>query len=260
MSQIPLNDDSTRPPFHGPKLLERALAVVRFAPVVKLTVDTSVIAELQDRFRTDFPLFERKSEGGVQIELQANGEVSQSAFEEQSLVFTTADRQAKAVVSSNFLALDVTQHGYSSWPWFIDTMRTLLRHLVDLAEPALVQRLGVRYLNTGPAEGEADPRNFCTRDLISVSGVEGLRAADLLWQFNVSEGHLVLRNGVMPPNSSYDPSFFAGRDASAWYLDIDVFSADQEPFDVDKMSESLFAQAKRLHAIYYWAMTREEKQ
>ena len=258
MSLIPLADDPTRGPYEGPRLLERAIAVVRFPPIMKLTADDLVISKLQDAIRHEYPFFERKIEGGVQMELQPDGQVKTNNFQETSLRFQNADKTRVVTIANSLLALDVQTDGYDNWQTFVTWMRELLKSLADVAAPSHVELLGVRYLNAAAVGGDSDPREICARELVSVSGVPGIQVADLLWQFDVPEGILILRNGLMPSMRTYDPSFFVPRERKTWYLDIDVARLELEKFDSDQISERLLAQAKRLYAIYYWAMKREE--
>ena len=259
MSQIPLRDDPTRPAFGGPRLLERALVAISFTPITRIATDPELVSMLQERLRHSYPFFRRQADPTMRVDLSPAGEVSMSRDEAISWHFADAEKGRSISLTQDLIAFDVREQSYDTWPSFIDAAREIFKHFADVMAPSHVVRQGVRYLNTGKVGGKKDPRSFCARELTSVSGSEDLELSDLMWHFNVEEGRMLLRNGLMPENASYDPSFFQPREEKTWYLDIDVFGSDFVPFDIDRIMDSLFQQAKRLHAVYYWAMTREDE-
>lgn len=257
MSDIPLRDDPTRPPFDGPRLLERAVVAVTFTPIAKIATDQNFVSAFQDRVRQKYPFFQRLVEPHVQIDLLQSGEIKQQQSENVTWQFTSADGHSTIALNQGLIAFDVQRDGYKSWPALSESVVHVLNDFFETMGPSHVVRIGVRYLNTGRAEGDQDPRLSCTKELVSISGMEGLRAADLLWHFDVKEGRMLLRSGMMPPNATYDPSFFAPRPQQTWYLDIDVMKDDLSDFSIKQISAALTEQAMRLHAVYQWAMTRE---
>lgn len=257
MAVIPLWDDPSRPPFEGRRLLERALVAVAFTPIARITSDTDFVSQLQDRLRHQYPFFRRQAEPNVRIDLLPTGEIRSEQEENVSWQFASADHNRTIVLNQSSISFDARAAGYTSWSSFIEAVREVLQHFADTMSPGHVVRLGIRYLNTGIASGVDDPRRFCAQELVSISGNEHLQIADLLWHFNVREGRMLLRNGLMPPKGTYDPSFFRPREDLTWYLDIDVVKEGLSSFSIDEISNSLYEQARRLHAVYYWAMTRE---
>lgn len=254
MTDIPLRDDLARPPYKGRTLIERVVAMVAFTPVAQLGVkDSEFAAAFQEVIRSDYPLFEAATDTFINVRLEA-GSVSSAPEERRKWLFRDIGKQWTIALTQDALILEGNREGYSTWPHFVARLSKLVSALKSTAQPSHVLRLGVRYLNTAPAEGDDDPRLVCANQLSSVTGNADVKLADLFWVMDVNEGELLLRSGVMPPNSSYDPAMFIQRDQKTWYLDIDVVSSNMIEFEPHAIEAQLRRQAGRAHAIYYWAM------
>ena len=255
MTKIPLRGDPSRPKYEGRRLLERALAVVHFSPVMSISDPSGQgVASFQESIRAIYPSVERTDEMVMRIDVQDSGPVNAKPEERIAWRFQDQEKLNFIILTQSSLAFEANQAGYVSWSDFLDKIGFLIDMVKKNFEPSFVERLGVRYLNAAPIEGGADPREYCVKDLVSISGNDDLKLADLFWSFDVDEGQLLLRCGLMPPSASYDPNFFRSRGSATWYLDIDVVHINTEPFDRDTIQKMLYNQARRLHAIYYWAI------
>jgi uncharacterized protein (TIGR04255 family) len=237
--------------------LERAISVVNFTPIVQIGQSNSpIVAAFQDAIREQYPLFEESVDSHFNVHVNPDGTIRSDQQEMRKAIFRDIDRHWTVSLTQGNLALDVGRTGYVSWADYGERLGFLLRQFQEVAKPSHVLRLGVRYLNAAPI-GSHDPRYECNSDLTSISGQEGLGIADLFWQFDIPEGRLLLRSGLMPAGISYDPNFFALRDEAFWYLDIDAVSEGTRPFEVRDIQSALIQQAKRLHCVYSWAMTKK---
>lgn len=254
MNEIPLRDDPARPPYNGRSLLERALAVIVFTPVAQLgTAESELVAIFQEAVRQEYPLFEAAIDTFLNVKVE-DGNVSSTPDVRRKWLFRDIEENWTVTLTQETLALEGNRSGYSDWPRFIQRLVWLVEQLQSTAKPTHVQKLGVRYLNTGPAHGDDDPRRICARQLTSITGNDDLVLADLFWVLNSNEGELLLRSGVMPAKASYDPLMFIPRDTDTWYLDIDVVNDHTFEFKPQVIESQLLQQASRLHAVYYWAM------
>ena len=254
MTDIPLRGDPARPPYNGRKLIERVVAMVAFTPIAQLGVKNSEFAAaFQEAIRRDYPLFEAAADTFINVQFEA-GAVSSAPEERRKWLFRDIDKQWTVALTQDALILDGNREGYSSWTNCVARLSALVTALQSTAQPSHVLSLGVRYLNTAPAEGEEDPRMVCAKQLTSVTGNADVKLADLFWVMDADEGELLLSNGVMPPNSSYDPTMFKQRNQKTWYLDIDVINSHMIEFEPHAIEAQLRRQASRAHAIYYWAM------
>jgi uncharacterized protein (TIGR04255 family) len=258
MDDIPLRGDPRRPAFKGRSLLERAVAAVLFSPVAQLGIKGSELAAaFQEEIRHKYPLLEEAVDTFLNVNVD-DGKVSSGQEERRKWIFRDIDKHWTVVLMQDTIALEGRAAGYSTWGDFVARLVELLAALQKTAAPSHVLRLGVRYLNTGPASGDDDPRRVCAKQLVSITGSDDLQLADLFWVMSVDEGGLFLRSGVMPPGNSYDPSMFEPRDMATWYLDIDVSNSETFSFEPDAIEAQLLRQASRLHAVYYWAMPTGE--
>lgn len=254
MTDIPLRDDPARPPYKGRRLIERVVAMVAFTPIAQLGMkDSQFAVAFQEMIRRDYPLFEAVADTFVNVKLEA-GSVTSTPEERRKWLFRDINMQWTVALTQEALILEGTREGYTSWQSFVARLSALVTAFQSIAGPSHVLRLGVRYLNTALAEGEDDPRLVCAKQLTSITGNADVKLADLFWVMDASEGELLLRTGVMPPNSSYDPSMFTPRDQKTWYLDIDVINSHMIEFEPSAIEAQLRNQARRAHAIYYWAL------
>ena len=259
MSEIPLHDDSAREPYSGKVLLERALAMVAFAPIVQLGMeDNSLIADFQQRIRRDYPLFDAAVDNMINVRIEGDGAVKAAPETRRKWLFRDIEKNWTITLTQEGLSLLGNAAGYTSWSNFVERLGGLVRALQATAQPSHCVSLGVRYLNTGPTGGDDDPRLDCAKELTSITGNAHLNLSDLFWIFDAREGNLLLRSGVMPPHNSYDPNMFEPRDAASWYLDIDVINRDPMEFERQAIEDKLRQQASRAHAVFYWAMPGRE--
>lgn len=257
---VPLRGEPISVPFTGRRLLERALVVVRFTPVLKIADESgSGIAAFQDAIRPLYPLAELEHEAMMRFEIQADGTVHSAQEKQPVWRISDIDKAWRVSLSARSISLETNGDNYSNWPDFAGRIGALVAAVAEHFEPSHTQYVGVRYLNAAPVGGDSDPRHDCARELVSITGNDDLEMADLLWRFRVDEGYMILRSGVMPPNGTYDPNLYIPRTEPNWYLDIDVANADTYEFEAQKINAAILAQVRRLHAVYLWAMKGEAR-
>ena len=252
---IPLRGEHIPKPFTGRRLLERALVVVRFTPVLKIAEESGMgIAAFQEAVRSLYPLAELEREAVLRLEVKPDGSFGSAPETQPVWRLFDIERAWRVSLTPRSIALETSGETYSDWPDFSKRIGFLVAAVAEHFSPSHRQYIGVRYINAAPVGGVDDPRAVCAPELVSITGSGDLELADLLWRFAVDEGHMVLRSGVMPSGSSYDPSSFEPREDPSWYLDIDVANAETYEFNADKINSSILAQVRRLHAVYLWAM------
>lgn len=255
MMKLPLRGDPSGSPFTGRRLIERALVVVRFTPVLKIGEESGAgIADFQEAVRTPYPLAELEKEAMIRLDIQSDGTVGSTQETQPVWRLSSIDKAWRVSLTPRSIALEVSGDYYQDWPDFSHRVTKLVEEVARHFIPGHRQYIGVRYINAAPVDNDQDPRLFCAQELVSITGNSDLEAADLLWHFSVDEGHMILRSGVMPAGGSYDPNVFAPRNAPHWYLDIDVGNAETGSFDAGDINSLILAQVKRVHAIYRWAM------
>lgn len=252
---LPLRGEPLSVPFTGRRLLERALVVVRFTPVLKIGEESGIgIAAFHEQIRSQYPLAELEHEAAMRLDLRPDGSIG--ATQESQPVWRLSDinKSWRISLTARSIALETNGETYKDWPDFAARISALVEAVDENFAPSHQQFIGVRYINSARVDNGADPRLDCAAELVSITGNEDLEVGDLLWRFAVDEGHMVLRSGVVPPGGSYDPNVFSPREEPTWYLDIDVVNADTNDFNADLINTSILAQVRRVHAVYLWAM------
>lgn len=226
--------------------LELVLCQVRWPQLAALQGDISEKAKLFGDLLTEFPLFSTTPD--MTIELTATGIVQSP----RGTVYqwSTPDRATSVTLTNSFVTLATKR--YEGYDAFGTRLRDVLTALEALNIP-LVDRVGVRYVNriVDPSKIEA------IADLVrpEILGHQALPAAtsevtliQALTQslFQVGDGHLQARSGVLPPGETLDPAIDP-LGTSSWLLDIDSFRQGENLFDV----EGVLAQAGKLSDAAY---------
>ncbi len=247
-----------RPPAEKP--LERAplirvIAQVRFPVVVGIEAPELVVP-FQDSIRSIYPVLRQKQIRRIVLErgVQAEGPPSR--------VWRFYDL-AQAWIASlgpDFLALETTV--YSSRQDFIDRFAFLLDALVAHFHPAVVDRIGVRYIDRVPGHHVTDLATFLRPEICGVLATSlRKRTSQALSEaiFSPEEEGTSLRArwGLLPANSTPDPSAIEPLGESSWILDLDMFSQRPAKFDVTALSGATKAYAERIYAFFRWAVTDE---
>ncbi len=258
MMKLPLRGKPVSVPFTGRRLLERALVVVRFTPVLKISEDSgSGIADFHEAIRQQYPLAELEHEAAMRVEVRPDGGVSSTLENHPVWRLSDIDKSWRVSLTPRSIALEAGGDTYKNWPDFAERIGALVSAVAQYFAPSHLQYIGVRYVNAARVDNGNDPRHECAPELVSITGNSDLQLADLMWRFAVDEGHLLLRSGVIPPRTSYDPNVFVPREHTNWYLDIDVSNADTSEFEAAKINASILAQVRRLHSVYLWAMQKD---
>lgn len=252
---IPLRGPTGGATWKGRKLLQRALVVVHFSPVLKISDQTgSGIAAFQEEVRDTYPDLLLEFENLVQFEIRPDGAMEPSMQRQPVWRLFDLQRQWRLSITSQSVALEADGEAYTTWSDFSGRVHRLIQAVGANFQPAQVRRVGVRYVNSAGIDNGDDPRKDCVGSLVSISGEPELLQADLAWRFPVDEGALLLRSGIAAENSTYDPGVFDPVNYRRWYLDIDVFNDRADSFISDEICKSILAQVQRAHEIYKWAL------
>jgi uncharacterized protein (TIGR04255 family) len=130
--------------------------------------------------------------------------------------------------------------------------------LKEAFRPNIVQRIGMRYIDriTG-AHFKSFESLINPKLLGSVIAVLKTHLKYSLSEaaFLIEEGDLLLRWGVMPPQTSPDPSAITPSPHDSFVLDIDVSSNKQRQFDSIVLSEAFQQLAERAYSVFRFAVT-----
>lgn len=232
--------------------LVQVLAQVRF-PVIASIEKREFIASFQEAIRNDYPVL--RPEQNVNVVFGNEG-----PSQERSNTWRFTDETAtwRVSLAAGFLALETK--AYVSREDFLSRLTKLLAALVEHVNPRVVDRLGLRYIDQ--LSGEALDH---LPDLVRPA-VAGILASPLAAavqhsitqsSFEIPEesGQLMARWGFIPAGATVDPNTIEAVDFPSWILDVDAFSVQPRPFQVDGVIADARALSERVYAVFRWAVT-----
>jgi uncharacterized protein (TIGR04255 family) len=139
-------------------------------------------------------------------------------------------------LSRRFAALYCTT--YTSFPDFLERLKSVLEALESQVKVPLIERVGVRYVNRVTdsrllenLEGYVRPEVLGYSGLTGVSGEVRLASSANQARYLVDDAALQVRSGLVPAGETVDPAVPPAQDTS-WVLDLDASSERVAPFDV----------------------------
>jgi len=234
--------------------LVRVIAQVRFPVVVGIEAPKQV-APFQDALKAMYPVLRPEQVRRIVLDRRGQTEGPTS----QIWRFVDLSEGWRASLGADFLALETS--AYSSRRDFLDRFDFLLRALEQHFNPVTVDRLGVRYIDRVSGEHMTKLAAFLRPEICGVLSTSlrekttlALNEALLSPQENAS---LRARWGLLPPNTTPDPSAIEPLGEPNWILDLDMFSQHNVKFDADVLGGATAAYAERIYAFFRWAVTDE---
>lgn len=236
--------------------LVRVVAQVRF-PLVASIEQRDFIAPFQEAVRREYPALRPEKSFG--LVLGTNGLVETQAsttiwrFEDVSGVW-------RASLAPSFVALETTR--YSSRADFLDRFERLLRATRDHIDPQVIDRLGIRYIDRVPWRGPEDFRRLVSADVAGpllwpVGDMVKQAITQSIFVLPDDAGELMVRWGLVPANSTIDPSAVEPSDSPSWILDLDAYVNSAQPFDVEALLARTRFFAERVYTFFRWMVTEE---
>ncbi|UUL76982.1 TIGR04255 family protein [Pseudarthrobacter sp. Fe7] len=196
--------------------------------------------QIQDALRHDYPTLEQASAGEVVLEAGPAGFQTSSGEVRPGWRLRSKDQRWTVVLMPDFFALEST--GYTTWSEFNARLEDLTQVIHSSYQPALIQRVGLRYIDRivhRQASKPSDWNGLLDPSLLGLAGKPGLMEAVIGAQtfshLDLGDAQVVLRSGCTP-----DP---AQANGYSTVLDTDCFDARARAFDVADLHQT----AKQLH-------------
>ncbi|MBO0903814.1 TIGR04255 family protein [Jiella sonneratiae] len=239
--------------------LRRVLAAVYFPAILKISEERGIIG-FQDRIRKEYPILQREQQMGMELQVGPTGELlpPQSVIN-QVWRFLSADSAWRVTLSTEVLALEC-QTAYVDRDDFLSRLAEVIGIFVDELEPSICNRIGIRYLNVLEAADLDSVKAFVRPGLRSLSDTEvaeQISTSAHSVNFQVPEGTLLTRWGILPPHTVHDPNVMVPEDSRRWYLDLDCSFEAALPFGGDKILGHYRLMTERIYSFFRWAMTPE---
>lgn len=232
--------------------LARVLAQVQFSRTPSLVSDAgeSALAELLGRY----PVRRRGISQVFSVQIGAGG-FSQAPAQPgpQVLTFAEAKDRWKVTVTDTSISLETTD--YDSRDDFCDRVFEVLRAVVAVELPPVLDRVGLRYIDRLAGDALGRVPAYMAPALVGMLGAVDpdltILQSVTQSQIQVDANELITVNsGLLPPNAVVDATVPPLAEPS-WLLDIDVATIRvDDPFDPEQITASIRTFAE--HAYYFF--------
>lgn len=235
--------------------LVRVIAQIRFSPILAIQ-EPEFMTSFQEAIRSDYPVLRQEHVQG--LALSADGFAA--GRKHSTWRFCDMEGAWRVSLAPDFAALETTS--YASRSDFLQRLEVVLDSLEEHIEPALVQRLGLRYVDRVKGEAMADIGKLVRPEMLGLmatplSGHMQHAISETILDVPASQDRVRIRWGRIPPQGTVDPTAIEPIDELSWILDLDMYSTEERPFSTESVLVSAHRYAERLYAVFRWAVTDE---
>jgi len=143
-----------------------ALAQVKFTPIKAMA---KYIDEIQDVLRLEgYPLFEKREDNQIRFDITAQNQQLEPSFDTITRWYiTNVDKTAGFVLSNDFILFQTTD--YKTHEPFFAALMLGLKTVLENAKPALITRIGIRYLDAVVPSEEESVEDYLAEGLHGIS-------------------------------------------------------------------------------------------
>jgi len=231
------------------------IAQVRFSPILSVQ-QAEFIAPFQEAIRVDYPILRKENAQSLLV-----GPQGLAAGQKQvAWRFADIDGAWRVSLAPEFVALETT--AYTSRGDFMGRVQSILEAAGEHIGPAVVQRLGLRYIDRVTGEALGDIGELVRPEMLGIANTPLSQHArhelsEALLDVPDGDEQLLARWGHLPAGGTVDPNAIEPIDDRSWILDIDMFAAQQRRFVADELIGDLGRFAERLYTMFRWAVTDE---
>lgn len=238
---------------HAP--LVRVIAQVRFPPIMSIE-RPEFVGPFQEAIRSSYPVLRPERQVGAVVGVQGVSEMQSGSIWR----FHDSPGIWRASLSTNFLALETIR--YTSRDDFLARLVALLQAFDAHIGWGLVDRLGVRYIDRILWEGPAAARSMVRAEIMGVlaapfADASVQAATETVFRLGQTDSRLRARWGTIPAHHTIDPATLEPIDEPTWVLDLDAFTTEARPMDVDFIAAQVRHFAERIYAFFRWSVTDE---
>jgi uncharacterized protein (TIGR04255 family) len=234
--------------------LARVIAQLRF-PLVASFARLEAVGPFQEAIRAKYPILRPEQSqsllvGPQGVEFQAG----------QATVWRFHDRKDEWRVSLSTESVSIETSRYSGRDEFLSRLREVLAALEASACPAVFDRLGIRYVNRVTGELLGSLPTLVRPEILGVAGTKfGATLVHSLAEssFTTGQGRLNVRWGTLPSGATPDPSVIPPVKEASWLLDLDMFTVEQQDFDVEGVVAKARSFSSTIYAFFRWSVEDE---
>ena len=210
--------------------LLRVIGQVRF-PLIASIETQHFIGGFQEAIRSEYPVLRTEQSRGVIFGPEKVVEARMNSIWR----FHDAQEDWRISLAPDFLAIETTR--YNSRKDFLSRFERVLNALKNHINPAVIDRLGVRYIDrvTGPPLDSIV--DLVRPEVVGILATDIASAAvhsvtECLFELPDEEAFLKARWGIVPPNATVDPAAIEPIEERSWLLDLDAFRSAKRDLNV----------------------------
>ncbi len=233
--------------------LVRVIAQVRFPPILSLE-KREFIAPFQEAIRGTYPVLRPEQAQGIML-----GPHGVAPGPKQvAWRFGDVAGGWRVSVTPEFVAIETTS--YTSRDDFLARLRFVLDAFAEHAEPALAQRMGIRYIDRITGDALAEISELVRPEVLGIvatplSEQPRHSLTETVFALPDSKEQLLARWGLVPAGGTVDPNAIEPIDEPSWVLDVDMFSSQERPFVPEEIVATVRRYSERLYTVFRWAVT-----
>jgi uncharacterized protein (TIGR04255 family) len=236
--------------------LDRVIAQVRFQAILALNTADGV-AGFQEKIRSTYPAFRRELVPDITI--SPSGEPH--ATPQNVWRFSDARENWVVGVGIGFVALET--RAYQSRSHFLERLNFVFHTAQETLEPILVDRIGLRYVNRLTGRSFERRRELLRSEMLGIAvGSMAERIQLNLTEINLklpgqAGDRMLLRYGLLPLRTTYDPGNVPPLDVLSWVLDFDTYRESRAEFNATEMSDVGASLSDKAYRMFRWVVRDE---
>lgn len=238
--------------------LAQVLCAVSFPAILKI-VDASGngVAGFQEAIRGDYPVLNQEVEHAFTFQMDDKNSFAPQVTANTVWRFMDKDQTWRVTLGREQLALD-TQSGYTSRTEFLDRFEEISRAFCKALQPAQCTRIGARYVNVLAGDMLQQFEDFVRPEFRAFGHqpfLDALVGGNQRAEFEVPEGRLVVRAGILKPGQTHDPQALPSTETVRYYLDLDGINTEPREFSAGEIRSTAAGLTERVYTMFRWAMT-----
>jgi uncharacterized protein (TIGR04255 family) len=218
------------------------------------------IAAFQDRIRGQYPNLKQDKQQMLELTIGPSGEMPTPRVVDQLVwQFFSSDENWRVTLSHNFFGLE-TRTAYVDRADFLDRLSFVCSSIHEHFEPTLRTRMGVRYVNVLRGDRFQNIEKLVRPQICPFAASpfgEHVVSTTQAAEFDVPEGRLIVRSGILAPNQVHDPTVLEIDPERRFFLDLDTVDLNQVVFSSDQIIAVSKGLTERLYSFFRWAMSAE---
>lgn len=236
--------------------LVRVVSQVRISEILKIA-DKEFIAGFQESIRREYPILQKDDIQSVVLDASGVAKLQARAIWR----FFDEEKIWRVSLSTDFVAIET--RSYSSRTDFIGRLNQILEATKENFDPSLATRVGVRYIDQVKKPQLDNIQSMVKPEMIGIVVSElhkKLKDAISEALFEIKEGELRARWGLLPPDTSYEPTSIPAIGEESWFLDLDAFNQATDTsykYETEALTDMAKSLAERVYTVFRWTVNDE---